>query len=175
MGLIVQADNGATVPGANAYITVAYFRAYHADRRTALPASAADDAEVEGAIIRATDYLDGRFRFVGRRVYGREQSTEWPRANAYDADRNYVNGVPEEIKEATADYALRALTADLNPDPTRDPSGGVVISKSEQVGPIAESTTFAAGTYGSLPRYPAADLKLRRTGLIRSSGDVIRA
>ena len=176
MAFIVQAADGSTVAGANAYITVAFFRAYHEDRGNALPTSPVPtDPDIEKAIIRATDYLDGRFRFVGRRVYGRDQSTEWPRANAYDIDFRWVNGVPQEVMEATADYALRALSAALNPDPTREESGGIVVSKTEQVGPIMESTTYAAGSYASLPKYPAVDLKLRRAGLIRSSGEVLRA
>lgn len=176
MGFVVQADGGASTPGANAYITVAFFKGYHEDRGNALPASPAPaDADIEKAIIRATDYLDGRFRFVGRRVYGRDQSTEWPRTNAYDIDRRYVNGIPDEIKEATAEYALRALTGALNPDPERDASGAVIVSKSEQVGPISESVTFAAGGAFVMPKYPAADSKLRRTGLVQSGGDVIRA
>lgn len=174
MAFIVQLDNGGTTPGANAYITVAEFLAYHADRGNALPNPQPADPILEQAIVRATDYLDTRFRFVGRRVYGREQSTEWPRSNAYDIDRRWVNGVPEEIKEATAEYALRALQGALNPDPSRDASGATVLAKSEQVGPIARSFTFAAGGSWTMPRYPEADSKLRRTGLVRSGGDVLR-
>lgn len=174
MAFVVQASSGTHVPGANSYITVAYFRSYHADRGNTLPAAAAQDSAVEAALVRATDYLDTRFRFVGHRMYGRDQSTEWPRSSAVDADRRPVDGIPAEIAEATAEYALRSFLRPLNPDPTRDASGAIVASKSEQVGPIAKSVTLAAAGAWTPPKYPAADQKLRRAGLVRSGADVLR-
>lgn len=175
MPFTVQASDGNHVAGANSYITVAFFRDYHTQRGNALPAAAAQDSAVEQALVRATDYLDGRFRFVGQRVYGREQSTEWPRSDARDADGYDVNGVPPEVMEAVAEYALRSFLRPLNPDPTRDASGAVVTSRSEQVGPIAKSVTLAAGGNWMPPKYPAADQKLRRAGLVRSGGELLRA
>lgn len=173
MALNVQTDNG-NVANANAYITLAEFTAYHADRGNAIPGTPTD-AQKEQAIIRATDYLDQRFRFVGRRLLGRDQNTEWPRMDAWDLDQDLVTGIPVEIKEAAAEYALRALTAELNPDPSRDASGAKVQAKSQQVGPIAQSFTYVSGATFTMPKYPAADMKLRRSGLILSGGTVMRA
>lgn len=171
MAFIVQDDNGG-VAGANAYITVEEFKAYHADRGQDV--SNFDDEAIAAGIVRATDYLDTRFTFLGQRLRGRDQTTEWPRMNVYDRDRRYVNGIPVEVKEATAEYALRALTQELNPDPERDPSGRPVHSKSEQVGPISESVTYAYGGAYTMPAYPAADQKLVRAGLVRSGGTLLR-
>ncbi|WVW77400.1 head-tail adaptor [Stenotrophomonas phage vB_SmaS_Bhz59] len=173
MALIVQTNDG-NAAGANAYITLAFFTAYHADRGNAIPGTPTD-AQKEQAIIRATDYLDQRFIFVGRRLLGRDQTTEWPRMDAWDLDRNLVTGIPLEVQEACAEYALRALTAELNPDPSRDASGAAIQSQSQQVGPIAQSVTFVSGAVFTMPKYPAADAKLRRTGLVRSGGTVLRA
>lgn len=175
MTLIVQTDNGAEA-GANAYIDVAWFKAYH-DARGNDYTAATDDPAIERAIIRATDYLDTRFKFVGRRRNGRDQTTEWPRTNAYDSGRNYVNDVPEEVKEATAEYALRAIAQTLVEDPTRDPSGRDVESRSESVGPIKEAVTYAqdgVGSAFSMPKYPLADRKLTKAGLTTSGGTVLR-
>lgn len=170
MALVLQ-DNTGTVAGANAYISVAAFKAYHDARGNAYPAG---DANIEFAIIKATDYLDQRFNFVGRKLAARTQETAWPRLNAYDCDRQLVNGIPPEVQEATAEYALRALSAVLNPDPTRDASGAVVQSKSEQVGPIAQSVTYVGGATFVMPKYPAADQRLIKAGLVRTGGNLIR-
>lgn len=170
MAFAVQ-NNDGTAAQANAYITVEYMRAFHADR--GLDLSAKLDADLQTAIVRATDYLDTRFRFVGRRRV-QEQTTEWPREGAYDSDRYHVTGIPEAVKEACASYAQRALTVVLNPDPVRDDNGALVLSKSEKVGPIDESTTYAAGATFQMPKYPEADARLRRSGLTRTGGEMRR-
>lgn len=171
MTLTVQDDSG-TVADANGYITVLEFQAYHGHR--ANDVSAYDEDAIAAAIVRASGYLDTRFRFKGRRLNLRDQSTEWPRANCYDSDRAYVLGVPKEVKDATAEYALRALTAALAPDPEYSTNGAQVQSKSEKVGPIEESTTYVQGSSFQLPKYPAADLLLTRAGLTESGGNVRR-
>lgn len=173
MTLVVQDDTG-TVSGANGYISVAEFKTYHDDRANDYSA-AVDDAAIGVAIVKATDYLDQRFAFVGRRRTGREQTTEWPRTNAYDRDGFYVSNIPTELKEACAEYALRAIAAALNPDPDADATGRAVQSKSESVGPISSSVTYVAGAVLSLPKYPAADLRLTKTGLVMQGGEVRRA
>lgn len=171
MGFAVQ-NNEGTVVGANAYITVQEFKDYHTDR--GVDVSDFDDQGIESAIVRATDYLDQRFIFVGGRRLGREQTTEWPRTNAWDRDRRYINDIPPEVKEACAEYAIRALSQVLNPDPERDATGRPVHSKSQTVGPISESVTFAYGGAYTMPAYPAADRKLVKAGLVRSGGNIVR-
>jgi hypothetical protein len=171
MTLLVQSDQGDVV-GANGYISVAEFQVYHDQRGNSY--AGYTTAQLETAIILATDYLDRRFSFHCRR-YAQDQETAWPRAGVVDSDGFYVSGVPREVKEATAEYALRALSAALLPDPTRDVSGRDVQSKSETVGPISESVTYAAGATFHLPEYPAADAILRRAGLVIPMGTVIRA
>lgn len=167
--LIVQDDTG-TVEGANGYISVADFKAYH-DARGAVY-SDYEDAAIESGIIRATDYLDSRFTFVGRRLNGRDQSTEWPRSGAKDRDGYPVTGLPPEVLDACAEYAIRALATDLNPDPERDDYGRIIASTSVKVGPISESASYADGAPFSLPAYPAADRKLMAVGLVRSGNQV---
>jgi DnaT-like ssDNA binding protein len=48
---------------ANAYCTVAFFEKYHGSRGTPYPASPI--SAIEQAIVKATDYLDQRYRFKG--------------------------------------------------------------------------------------------------------------
>lgn len=170
MALSVQDDTGL-VTGANGYISVDWFKSYHSDRGQTVTAL---DPAIEAAIIKATDYVDQRFHFVGRRSNGRQQTTEWPRISAEDRDGYGIDGLPTELKEAVAEYAMRALTIVLNPDVESSTTGAAILSKSETVGPISESTTFASPGQIQLPKYPAADSKLRTAGLLRSTGEIRR-
>jgi len=168
VAFLIQNDSGS-VSGANAYVTAAEFKAYHADRGADVAGEA--DADVQIAIIKATDYMDHRFRFRGDRSTV-AQRTAWPRTLPEDDDQHARSGIPQEVKEACMDYALIALTSELNPIPTRDAAGAVVQSRSEQVGPVSESTSYVGGATFSEPRYPKADFKLR--GLIEQSGYLVR-
>ena len=166
-----QDDNGAVV-GANAYIDVAFFRAYWLDRGTDTTATA--DELVQAAIIRATDYLDYRFAFVGRKC-SVQQTTKWPRVGAYDSDRYVVFGIPQAVKEACAEYTSRAILAALAPDPDYDSSGAAVQSKTEKVDVIETAIAYVSGAAFVMPKYPSADMRLKKTGLTRSGNDALRA
>lgn len=175
-------EDGTGVVGANAYITVAEFKAHHDDRGQDYTGAADDDA-IEVAIILATDYVDKRF---GRRFRGwkesRQQGLEWPRSDAYDDDDYLLLDVPPELKKAVSEYALLVIQLGRNLAPPSPPDFGVldpatgevtndssgrITSKKEKVGPIEDSTAYGdsarpvAGT-GNLiqriPEYPQADL-----------------
>lgn len=173
MAFTLQDDLGA-VAGANACISEAEFITYHADRGN--DHSAFSTAQVEQAIIKATDYVDSRFlnNFPGTRlVLG--QSTEWPREDAYDREGDLVEGIPTALKEALAEYTFVALSSDLTPTPDYD-AGGVITRKKEKLGPLEEETVYSETSQKTgLRTYPVADLKLRSllTGS-RSTGRVIR-
>ena len=171
MAIIVQNQSG-TQSGANAYVTVAEFKAYHLARGN--DHSAYSDTEIEQAIVRGTDHLDERFSYVGDPLSS-GQSTEWPRSDAYDKYDDYVEGIPVEVSEATFEYAFLALgRAELNPTPDRDGTGQMVQSKSETVGPISQSVEFVSGGRFYLPLYPRADRKLIRRGLVERRGRLFR-
>lgn len=170
MAFTVQDDDGG-VADANAYITVAFFQTYHEDAGNEVDGA---DEDIERAIVRATTYLDTRFKFRGRRLQNRDQTTEWPRSNCYDNDRNYVEGIPLEVKRATAEYALRAMTATLSPDPENTSTGQAILSKSEEVGPLKESVTYVRNSVFQMPKYPAADRMLTMAGLVDNSNSVRR-
>lgn len=172
MGFLAQDDYGS-VTSANSYDSIAAFKAYHTDRGNDY--SAFLDADIEIAMIKATDYLDVRFRYIGERYQGREQSTEWPRKGARDRWGNTVSGIPTEVKEATFEYALRALSGVLVGDPSRDATGGQVKSKAEAVGPISSSVAYALDGAFSMPVYPLADRKLKTAGLVVTGGDLRRS
>lgn len=106
--------------------------------------------------------------FVGGTDTG-TQALEFPRSALYDRAGVVVAGIPDKLKHATVEYAVRSLTSPLFADPVVDPSGRVIIR--DKVGPL--ETEFAQG--GSLDLlikpYPAADRLLAQ---YVTSGGVIR-
>lgn len=178
-------ETGDSISGANAYVDAAFVDTYHLDRLN-LGWSGADDAK-EAAIIKASEYIDKRF---GRKFRGTKktstQGLEWPRHSALDNDGLLYPALPEPLKKAVAEYALRAFTlTNLMADPSigftdRDSTGagstqggtpgGQITSDRKRVGPIEVEQRFARVTglevpHGStvvsghlLPAYPDADL-----------------
>lgn len=170
MAFSVQDENGS-VADANAYIDVTFFTSYHADRAQTYTG---DTAAIQAAIVRATQYLDTRFTFVGY-APSEDQTTQWPRIDARDNNDRYRTGIPREIKNATAEYARIALAATLNPTPTRDEYGAAVKSRSSRAGPVSESVSYVEGAVVKMPKYPIADQWLIASGLVERSGRIHRA
>lgn len=168
-------EDGSGLPNSNSYIDVAYADAYFADRLITAWSSLAPEAK-QAALIAATDYVDKRWGpyFKGCRLT-ETQALEFPRDAFLDAsDAGYI---PEVLKKATAEYAIRASSAPLAPDIEQDPSGYQVSRKMEKVGPIEERTDFAflgpGATRQLLTPYPAADMLIRSL-LKNTQGRVIR-
>ena len=162
-------EDGSGLPNSNSYIDVAYADAYFADRLITAWSSLMAPAK-QAALIAATDYIDFRWGgyFKGCRET-EDQALEFPRTP--------WAGIPTNLKKATAEYALRASSAPLAPDPVQDPSGYQVSRRMEKVGPIEERTDFAFLGPGAvrqlLKPYPAADLLLRQF-ISSGQGRVIR-
>lgn len=154
-------EDGTGVADANAYITVAYFRAWHVDR--GLSAASANsgsftDALIQAGIIKATDYVDKRFGpiFKGYKE-DRDNSLEWPRnsvvIHGYTVDSDTI---PVNLKRAVAEYALLAMylnellplpantfnTVDPTTGETTVSEQGMLTRHREKVGPIEEENWF---------------------------------
>lgn len=168
MAAVFTVETGDGLPNSNAYMLLAEVTQYHADRGNDFWATASTQHQ-QTAIVRATFYIDKRFRtkFRGNRQIG-DQALAWPRIAAFDDDGYPFNGVPNQLKRACAEYALRALIYQtLAPDPLRPVPGqdmtdgsqddevitGQVKSKRVQVGPLSESTSYES----------AADILARNT------------
>lgn len=156
-------EDGTGLEDANALIDVAFADSYFSDR--GITAWTGDTATVkQPAIVRATDYVNNRFTYLDVK-FNEDQSCEFPRGEEAL--------MPVKMKQAVAEYALRALTTVLAPDPTTDATGGKVIEKTEIVGPLEETTKYSESTSLALLKpYPAADMLLR--GLIDTARRVIR-
>lgn len=150
-------EDGTGLSDANAYISVAEFKAYHDERGNSYEA-ACKDSTIQQAIIRATDYIEKRWRNRWKGVRESEaQALAFPRVYLFDEDGYVIDGIPAKLKQATAEYAVRAITITLMPDPQIDDTSLRVRRKREKVGPIETETEFAEEAPRDLRPYPAAD------------------
>jgi hypothetical protein len=175
MALVVE--NGSGISNAESYISVADAATYMAKRGQGDAWGNLDDPEV--ALRKAMDYLNlYKLSWAGFRAIT-AQALDWPRAYVPDLDaaigpfynyyypgsgngggigmrRIYIaaNLIPEKLKEAQADLALRtATTDDLIPDISQQ-------FKSVQVGPIrvdydnySPQVTFLRGVMSKIQIY----------------------
>jgi hypothetical protein len=148
------------------YGTVAAADAYHAARANA--AWAGDDVAKQAALIRASVYIDGRYRkllasgmwqslFPGVKTEGRRQAREWPRTGAEDYEKHAIpsDQVPVEVEQATYEAALRELVepGSLSPDFV-----AASTVKRQKVGPIEEEFSVGAGSDGAASVRPVISI-----------------
>ncbi len=127
---------------------------YFAER--AVVAWTGEDEVKEAALIRATDYIDTRF------------------SARYTDELLEMEEIPVKLARACAEYALRALTIVLAPDPLVDASGVSVVTVRKKLGPLERQfQVLGTGNPSLLRAYPAADM-LIVPYLKPSSGRVIR-
>ena len=137
MTLIVEDGTGKT--DANAFVDVAFFKAY-CDLR-GISYADYSDTQVEQAIVRATDFLTNSYRWQGFKRNERgnsdgEQSLAWPRSWVEDRNGYSVpnDEVPDEIKRATVEIARREAVTPGSMTPDYTPSERI---KMEKMGPMA--------------------------------------
>lgn len=166
-------EDGTGLAGATSGASVAEADAYFTDR--AVTAWTGVTAVKQAALIRATDYVELRFAAYFKNTVQfplTPQALSFPRLDG----NGVTTGIPVAYKRAVCEYALRALTAVLAPDPITSTSGLSVVSETHKVGPIEDSFEYAkmgAGSVSALFKpYPAADKLL--TSLLRASSGVIR-
>lgn len=127
MAIVVEDGTGKST--AESYISVADASSYFTARAVTTWAALATDALREAALRKATDYMENTYTWQGTRKT-EEQALSWPRYNVV-VDGYLIDDdiVPEAVKRACAELALKSTTADLSPDMAQ----GVT---REKVGPI---------------------------------------
>lgn len=103
-----------------------------------------------------------------------QQALEWPRVGVVDNSGDSVYGIPQVVKYACAELALRALNGVvLQPDydPTLVSNGGVLSSISQEVGPIKVSKTYNVSIgLGFFATFPQVDRIMRSGGILLAGG-----
>ena len=173
MAFTVQDDQGS-VTDANAYIDVAFFNTYHTDRNvTDVVDGNFETADIQGAIVLASDYLDSRYGYVGEKRSSL-QTTQWPRFDAVDRDEYIVFGIPQVIKEACADLALAEIkqAGSLFPDITFDSTGQGIKRIRNKLDVLENEVEYFGGDSPQAaqrsPIFYQADWRLKRSGLLLS-------
>ncbi len=176
---VIEADlileDGTGVVDANTYVDRAVALEYHRLRGNQIWEVATENDQVL-ALIRATQYIDTRWRFQGV-IFAEDQGLIFPReSRLYDRNGFDVSEtVPEEIEDATCEYALIVLgdgttVVELAPTPDQSDPGSITL-KREKVGPIEEETRYkaSAGLRTTLS-YPLADKIITASGYLRGGG-----
>jgi len=161
MALIVQSY--PPVDGANGYVSVAEFKAYCDARLMDYSTGGKVDADIEVAIIRASQHADLRFDYRDEPASA-DQETELPRVGG---------SIPKLFKQGVIEYAFRALRMVLWADPAQDTTGAAVKRRLEEVGPIKEEVEYDNSVAVSgLPEYPVADRLIQKSGVVKPDVDV---
>jgi hypothetical protein len=158
--MAIVVEDGAGLTDAVAYATVQNVLDYATARGLLFSGSTTLQ---EQAIVRATTYLDARYRgrFDGYPTRLRDQSLAWPRSGCYDVEGVLIasNIVPREIIAATAESAIRELATPgaLAPDYERGgavkrlKAGSVEVEYAEGASPETVMTAIDNLLAGLLP------------------------
>lgn len=138
-------ENGTGLSNSNSYAAVAFADTYHLDRGNTAWASATQTAK-ETALVRATDYIDGRYTFLDAKLLS-TQSLLNPRTGQ--------TALSTALVRATAQLALHALTETFAVSMTTDR----VIERTEKLDGVAEvSEKFDSA---AVDRFPAITAMLK--------------
>ncbi|MCK5015599.1 MAG: hypothetical protein KAS32_00890 [Candidatus Peribacteraceae bacterium] len=167
MAFEVQDSDDPTAT-ANAYVSVAEFQAYCDER--GIDHSAKTDPQIEQAIVRATDYMDGRWTYEGFK-YDIEQSTEVPRRDVFDSEGFAIDDIPRIFKNACCEYTQIDLIVGetLMPNSQNNTQSGQLTYERKKVDAVEKEIHYHANRGFQWPRWPLPDRMMRQSGLIGST------
>lgn len=121
--MTLNVETGSGSASSESYAAVADIAAYAVKLGKDFADSPAGPAEASAR--RATARLDAKYRsrFPGCRTNGRNQSLEWPRSGAFDAECNAIasDEIPQEIIDACCELAIIELADPGSLSPTVTP------------------------------------------------------
>jgi len=169
--LTVQSDDGTTA-NANAYIDTTEMLDYWTNH--GVDYSSEDDDDLKVSIIRGTSYVDQRYTYRGTPL-AEGQTTGFPRADLYDCRGDLAEGVPEKVKQATAEYAGRYIDNGKLQDDVTDVDGLAGRVTKEKLGPMEIMYEGGISASGQYPSYPTADQILKSSCFLFSGNQVGRS
>lgn len=167
-------DEDVPTDTANAYVSVADFKDYCDGRGYDYTTPAYTDTQIQNAIVRATDYMDGRWTFAGYR-YDDDQSTECPRRDVWNkAGTTYLDYFPLHLIQACCEYAKIDLIdgKSLMPNSVDNTvPGQLTYLRTRVEGAVEKEQHFNSfkGYGGKYPSWPLPDKMMRQSGLVGSS------
>ncbi len=142
--MALTVETGAGLSNADSYLSIADADTYCSGHGLTAWADATEAAK-EIALRSATQYIDSKYRGCWKGVRANEdQALAWPRASVVDSDGYVIDSesLPENLKDATAEGAYRALSESLFPDIDNN---GSIKSEAVTVGPIEEKIEYQGG------------------------------
>jgi len=134
--------------------------------------------ERQAALIQGADYIDQTFRnrYKGER-FSSAQRLDWPRNLVFDELGALVpaDEIPEDILNASIEYALEAAAAPLAPTPVTDETGREVLSTRDKVDVLETARTYRDVGTPKFKKFPRAELVLRRWLRRGAAGLTVRA
>jgi hypothetical protein len=182
--MALTVEDGTVKTGSESYISAADATTYHSNRgNTAWTGS---DTVKEAALRKAATYLDGHYRrrFKGQKVKPTTQPMEWPRVGVklvdgdilyYDVTPSFYDSefmgflptttIPQRLKDAQCELALRALSGDLS----ADGESNIIREKVDVL-----ETEYAPNTVKGMVSYPVVDQLLSDLLKPLGGGDAMR-
>ena len=164
MAITLIKEDGNGLANANVYADQADAAQYLENTGRKDAWAAFSSAEKNAALIQGTDYLDQAFRnrFKGTRSSS-TQRLEWPRDNVYDELGTIITAIPEEILNASIEFAFEAASSPLAPTPQVSDTGGQVVLQRDKVDVLETETRYAESrSIKTFRSYPRAQLVVRR-------------
>lgn len=154
---------------ANAYVTVAEFKSYCNGR--GIDYSSKLDVEIEQAIVRATDYTDGRWIYEGLK-YDDDQSTEVPRSEVFNKAGYSIDDIPAVFKLGVCEYTQIDLIQGLTLMPnSQDNTQAGALSYERRKADVVETERHWSTNKGfQQAKWPLADKYIHRSGLLGQQG-----
>lgn len=163
-------EDGTGLPDSNSLCDVAFADSYFSLRGNA-DWEAMTTEEKQSALVLATDYICVRWdsRLRSEPLHPDTQALCFPRLE--------WDGVPSNVKRATAEYAVRSHTlGSLWPDPEVDERGMIVVESTDKLGPIEERRKYSGGANGlNFVPYPIPDMLMKPYLKAAEQARVIRA
>lgn len=160
-------DTTAGGASANAYCTQAFADQYHLDRPAPSVAwSTYSSDQKNSAILWATKLLDALWEWCGWPV-SNTQALAWPRSGLMNRNKNAslsTTAIPNEIQQATAEFARQLLAADRAADSDIETQG----IRSITAGPV--SLSFKDTVYAKVVPDAVQSLIPIEWGRIRKRG-----
>lgn len=164
MAITLTKEDGTGLTAANVYADLDDAEAYLENTGRLCDWQTYDLETRKAALIQGADYLDQSFRnrFKGQRSSS-DQRLEWPRDLVYDELGNLVADIPEEVLNASVEFAYEAAASPLAPTPEVSDTGGQVILERSKVDVLETEVRYSeVQSTKNFRSYPRAQLVIRR-------------
>lgn len=154
-------EDGTGLTNSDSYVSVAEADAYATARN--LTKWNGSNANKEAALISATQFIEATYRFKGS-ILKLTQSLSWPRTHVWDSDLRTLEGVPRQIKQATIELAIVALTQPL----VASPEVAAIKRKKVKAGSVETETEYAVSGGSNVDASPSVFAERILSDLIKS-------